>query len=59
MGWLCGKCGHNRSFHRSEWNKFRGVRDTSCTSSSYGMSGRDRCRCSEFVDTEKKEQGNE
>lgn len=57
--WMC-RCGHNRSFHRSEWRKFAGGWDTSCMSSKYGMSGRDRCRCGEFVaegdDSKKEEQ---
>ena len=44
------QCGHNRSFHRSEWNKFRGERDTSCRSTSLGFTGRDGCRCQKFDD---------
>jgi hypothetical protein len=49
MGWTC-RCGHNRSFHRSEWNKFRGERDTSCRWTNLGITGRDGCRCEKFDD---------
>jgi hypothetical protein len=51
-GWMC-PCGHNRSFHRLEWNKFRGEWDTSCRSEKLGMTGSDRCRCEKFDDTDK------
>lgn len=50
-GWICQGCGHNRSFHRSEWNRFRGERDTSCRTTQWGMTGRDECRCNAFVDS--------
>jgi hypothetical protein len=43
------QCGHNRSFHRNEWNKFRGEQDTSCRSASLGITGRDECRCEKFA----------
>lgn len=52
MSWLCKKCGHNRSFHAYEWNRFRGVWDTHCRSTDWGRTGTDRCRCGEFTDTE-------
>lgn len=46
-GWVC-VCGHNRSFHAYEQNRFRGGWDTYCKAQEYGMSGSDRCPCSEF-----------
>jgi hypothetical protein len=51
-GWIC-QCGHNRSFHRLEWNKFRGEQDTSCRWTNLGMTGRNECRCEKFDDAEK------
>jgi hypothetical protein len=56
-GWMCQTpgCGHNRSAHRDEWNKFRGERNTSCTAQSYGIGGSERCRCNEFSEVETKE----
>lgn len=51
-GWMC-PCGHNRSFHRNEWNGLRGEQDTSCRSTSLGFSGSDRCRCEKFDNSEK------
>ena len=54
--WLCETpgCDHNRSQHRQEWNKFRGVWVTSCRAERFGLSGKETCRCGAF--TEKKEQ---
>ena len=49
MGWIC-RCGHNKSLHRLEWNKFRGVWDTSCRDEQWGVTGRERCRCDAFTD---------
>ena len=46
------KCGHNRSFHNFCWNKFRGEWNTSCQSSEWGRSGRDRCPCNTFEQLE-------
>lgn len=53
-GWICQRegCGHNSSQHRYEWNKFRGVRDTSCRSEHWGKTGRETCRCAAFVSEE-------
>lgn len=53
--WICQTpgCGHNRSFHRYEPNRFTGQWDTSCRSESWGRAGRERCKCGEF--TQKKE----
>jgi hypothetical protein len=50
-GWMC-QCGHNRSWHRHEWNKFRGERDTSCIWTNLGLTSRDECRCGKFNDTD-------
>lgn len=51
MGWIC-KCGHNKSYHRYEWDRFRGERDTSCRSEEWWR-GRPACRCGVFTDEEK------
>ena len=51
MGWIC-KCGHNRSFHRREWNPFRGEWNTSCRQENLGISYRAECRCDKFAETE-------
>lgn len=45
-------CGHHKSAHRYEWNKFRGGWNTSCTSQHWGVSGHDRCPCGEFLTEE-------
>ena len=56
-GWICDTpgCGHNRSFHRDEWDRFRGVPDTSCAANKWAMVGREQCRCGQFTITEKEE----
>lgn len=54
-GWICQTCGHNRSQHCQEWNKFRGEWNTACMETKYGMSSGDRCRCGEFVPEKKEE----
>lgn len=42
-------CGHNKSGHRLEWDRFRGVWDTSCRVQRWERSGRGRCRCPQFT----------
>ncbi|QGH77877.1 hypothetical protein SEA_KENUHA5_58 [Mycobacterium phage Kenuha5] len=47
------RCGHNRSWHRYAWDKFRQVWDTSCEATNYhGPAGHERCRCSKYQDKE-------
>lgn len=56
-GWICETpgCGHNRSWHRSWWNKFRGEWDRSCTWNHLELSMRPRCKCGEFTEKKKEE----
>ena len=44
--WMCA-CGHNRSAHRQEWDRFRGRQDTSC---SHIHPDKTVCRCAAFTE---------
>lgn len=52
--WICQRegCGHNKSAHAYELNVFQGKWVTYCKDEHGGMSGRERCKCGEFVTEE-------
>ncbi|AWH13760.1 hypothetical protein I5H27_gp058 [Mycobacterium phage DillTech15] len=43
-------CGHNRSWHRYSWDRFRARWDTGCDAATFDQGGRERCHCSEYRD---------
>jgi hypothetical protein len=49
--YIC-QCGHNRSQHRHEWNKFQGRYDRSCRDVDHRMADLKACKCAEFVSEE-------